>query len=90
MGPAQIPLLGATSLLPGRHIVVANYGGDSTYHAARFLVVHRVLEPVKASTATVLTAEPNPVNAGSAPVLTATVTTQTGIPSGQVDFVEEV
>jgi Bacterial Ig-like domain (group 3)/FG-GAP-like repeat len=83
-GQLQLPLGGASALAPGRHFVVAAYSGDATYHAARFTAVHWVI----GQTETTLTAAPNPVAEGSPLLLTATVSSGDGTPSGTVDFVE--
>jgi hypothetical protein len=71
---------------PGTHDVFASYAGDDSHEASQSETIPLV-GPDVTSTTTVLTASPNPVNAGQTVTFTATVSPiPTGSPSGTVSF----
>ncbi|MGD0629623.1 MAG: Ig-like domain-containing protein [Terracidiphilus sp.] len=76
--------LGLSTLAAGSYSVVASYSGDSNYPAGSSSAVSL---DVQSATTTSLIATPNPVTAGQALTLTATVTGNgNAAPGGTVDF----
>ncbi|HLJ94557.1 MAG TPA: Ig-like domain-containing protein, partial [Gemmataceae bacterium] len=80
--------LSISTLAIGTHQIVAAYGGSSTDGASSSSPVSvTVTTPPPAPTTTTLTSSANPVTAGTAITLTATVTSAApGTPTGSVEF----
>lgn len=69
------------------HSLTANYPGTAALAASTSTAVSLVVNaPAPAPTVAVLTAAPNPVAAGAAVTLTASITSAAGTPSGSVTF----
>lgn len=77
----------ATSTLSvGTHIITAEYAGNANNGSAVSAPLTQVIQ--QATTSLVLTASVNPVVSGQPVVLTATASSNGGIPSGQVQFLD--
>jgi O-glycosyl hydrolase len=79
-----------TTLAAGvSHSLTASYAGSAALSASNSTAVSLVVNaPVPAMTSTSLTATPNPVAAGAAVTLSASVTSAAGTPTGSVTFVD--
>jgi hypothetical protein len=78
-----------SSLSVGSHSITAVYGSDANYAASTSSMLTEVVTgSATATTATTLTASPNPTTIGQSVLLTATVaeTSGTGVPTGTVTF----
>jgi len=78
-----------SSLRVGSHSITAVYGSDANYAASTSSMLTEVVTgSATATTATTLTASPNPTTIGQSVLLTATVaeTSGTGVPTGTVTF----
>jgi hypothetical protein len=79
---AQISQSGLTA---GAHAVSASYGGDSLYSSSTSSLN---LNVAKATPTITLVTSPSPVLDGSPAVLTATVQSTAGVPTGSVEFLD--
>jgi hypothetical protein len=78
-----------SSLSAGSHAITAVYGSDANYAASTSSVLTEVVTgSATATTATTLTASPNPATIGQSVLLTATVAETSGsaVPTGTVTF----
>ena len=83
-GVATLP---TSTLAVGTHSITANYGGTLAINGSvSSPAVSQVV--TAASTATVLTSTPNPSAAGQSVTFTATVTSGSGTPGGDVTFMD--
>ncbi len=78
-----------TGLAAGTYPITASYSGDSNYDASTSAVIDLKLEAETTPTATGLSVTPNPVAIGQTAMLTATVSSKTGVPTGSVSFFAE-
>ena len=72
-------------LTAGDHTIVATYSGDDNFSSSSGPTTHTVTDN-RAATTTALTSAPNPSALGQSVGFTATVTTASGTPSGNVIF----
>jgi hypothetical protein len=72
---------------PGAYTIAGNYSGDSNYEASSG-TTSITLDPL-ATTATTLSASPNPAYIGQTVQLSAAVSSAAGVPTGTVNFVYE-
>jgi uncharacterized repeat protein (TIGR01451 family) len=75
-----------SSLAVGNHTITATYGGDSRFANSTGPLNSNPQVVNPALTATAVTSSQNPSNFGDAVTFTATVTSNGGIPSGNVTF----
>ena len=73
-----------SSLTSGLHAVTGSYSGDANYGASASAALAQNVIAVATSTA--ITSTPNPSVAGSPIIVTATVTSANGTPTGSVTF----
>jgi hypothetical protein len=73
-----------SSLSGGTHSITAEYAGNSNYNASTSDVYSQVVD--KLNTTSVVTASANPSSFGQSVTFTATVSSSTGTPSGNVTF----
>ena len=76
--------LTASALTPGSYSITAYYRGDSNFSASTSSAVTQIVN--KTSTSTALAVSPNPSTFGQAVTITATVTSNTAVPTGTVTF----
>jgi hypothetical protein len=77
----------STSALPaGVHSITATYSGDLNFNGSASGVWQHTVSP--AGTATTLVSSPNPSNQGQSVTFTASVASNPGIPTGNVNFLD--
>jgi len=82
-GTAELPV----GLPVGTHLITAVYSGDGTFAASTSEILTQVVSaaPLKA-TSTTLGSTPNPSKVGQSVTFSATVTGESGTPTGTVEF----
>lgn len=75
-----------SSLSAGTHILAATYGGATGFSPSGSATLSQVVSGLTAATKTALTSSANPSNVGTSVTFTATVSSNTGIPSGSATF----
>jgi hypothetical protein len=75
-----------STLALGYHYLSASYAGDSVHNGASAFVVQNVVTAYP--TATTLTCTPNPISINTTSLLTASVTSTSGTPSGSIAFTD--
>lgn len=92
LGPVSIDSSGnasfvTSSLAAGSHMLTAIYSGNATFASSASTTVTEVINAL--STATTLTAAPNPASTGQSVTLSATVSpAPTGSPLGSINFMD--
>jgi glucuronoarabinoxylan endo-1,4-beta-xylanase len=79
----------SSTLTVGTHSLTVSYGGSSGFAASTSAAVSLVVSPAPpAATSLVLTASPNPAPAGAPVTLTANLSSPSGVPSGNITFLD--
>jgi autotransporter-associated beta strand protein len=84
---AGVATLDVTGLNVGGHVFSATYSGDAHFNGS-FTPADVPLQVVRADTSTSVTGAPNPSDPGQDVTFTAHVTSATGIPNGNVVFLD--
>jgi hypothetical protein len=86
LGKTGAATLSVTGLTPGPHTIVATYSGDANNSSSVSTALQQTI--VIATSTTTVSSSLNPAPQGSAVVLTASVKTSSGIPTGTVQFLD--
>jgi hypothetical protein len=87
LNSSGVATLSTSSLAAGTYSLTAQYTGNTSFESSTSAVLSETVEPGSLSTTTSLIASPNPVTAGQALTLTATVSgSGTSTPTGSINF----
>jgi sugar lactone lactonase YvrE len=79
-------VLSMNTLATGSHSIVATYAGNTNYSGSASSALVEVIQ--QTGTTTLLSTAATPTQVGTVATFTATVTSQTGIPTGSVSFLD--